>query len=321
MSDSISDPLIAPRIAALSAQLRAGKLPPEDRAKPYSGIWPRVPDGLLPFIKSPSLEKLAEVLKAHPGLYWHPLIVRQVWQLVRLSWDQTEWDRLGWLIQHDENDVPSPPKEAQEAHQQLMGLIEAHAGGLVRRRVKWKELSRKTGPKGKTKNPHPAMPGDEWIDSRTLAEDFKAVHDRINVAVDEVKKEKADRGGWTHEDKECYRDSLLRVLKASGIEWSGLAYENPKTPAAEPAPSEEAALYFSDADFSELWEFADVVIGDTIRKKLDEADPLVEKQGIPFSLAYALLAALLEASPVEIKDKIENYRRKKKTSKPKPTSS
>jgi hypothetical protein len=311
MSEPTADPLIAPRIAALSAQLKAGKLTPEGRAKPYPISLSYVPDALLPFIESPSLPNLIEVLRKHPRLYWHPLVAQQVWHLVRLSWDQTEWHKLGWLIQYDEDGVPPPPKEAQEAHQELMRLIEAHGGGLVRRRIIWRKLRKKTGPKGRIKNPYPAMPWDEWIDPATLARDFGALHKFIKAKL-------ASAGGWTDADKESYRNIILEALKESNIEWSSLAYEGPKTDAKPPTTGEEAIGFFTGEDFMEPWELAETVLGDTMRQKLNEADSLYQKAGVPASLAYAVLAALLKESPTKIKNAIDNYKypREKKPAQP-----
>lgn len=80
--DTPPDPLIEPQVAELTAFLRREKLTPNDRAKLCPPKWPRVPDELLPYVESASLSTLAEVLKAHPRLFWHPLVEGQVWHLV-----------------------------------------------------------------------------------------------------------------------------------------------------------------------------------------------------------------------------------------------
>lgn len=53
--------LIAPGISTLSALLKVGELTPEERAKPYPVKLSTIPDALLRFIESPSLERLALV--------------------------------------------------------------------------------------------------------------------------------------------------------------------------------------------------------------------------------------------------------------------
>jgi hypothetical protein len=105
MSEPTSDPLIHPRISQIAALVQSGKATPEDLAKPYTIPWQRVPVSLLPFIQSPSLATLTQVLTSRPLLYGHPLVFHQIAYLLRLGWDESEWDRLGWERQYDEDDV------------------------------------------------------------------------------------------------------------------------------------------------------------------------------------------------------------------------
>jgi len=290
-----SDPLIAPRVATLAALLRAGKLTPEEQVRWYCGAWPRVPKGLLPFIESPRPEKFAEVLKAHPRLYWHPVVARQMLHLLRL--------------------IPECGREGSSGASvalHLKALIKAHADGLrLGGVIAWERSPRKSGRKGGVKNPYPAMPGDERIDPTTLARDFEALHGLVKGKL----KERKGRGGWTERDKEDYRTIALKALRQSGIEWSRLQYEGAKSDTPTGAMGKESldADCFTASDFVEPWESAEVVLSGIIRKKLDEADTLYKKDGVPACLTYALLAALLDQSPTTIRDALDYQRRKKGT--------
>lgn len=239
VSDPTADPLIAPRISTLSAQLKAGKLTPEDQARSYAGIWPLVPKGLRPFIESPSLEKLAEVLKAHPRLYWHPLVARQMFHLFRLTWDQEEWRRLGWKLQCDEYGRDLPPNEVDEIDLRLRNLVQGHGEALIGGRIKWEKMcGRKRGPKSGSgiSNPYPPpIPWDEWengqrIHPATLERDFCA----LRLAFEkELKRLKGKATGIASSEqvdikkrRNRYRRRVLEVIKQSDIEWSGLRYQS-----------------------------------------------------------------------------------------------
>jgi hypothetical protein len=294
MSDPAANPIIAPNISTLSAQLKAGKLSPEDRAKPYSGIWPRVPDGLLPFIESPSLEKLAEVLKAHPRLYWHPLVARQMIHLLRLSRDPEEWD---------------------VAARHLRALAEAHVNGMrLGKRIGWGALRKKPGPKGGIKNPHPAMPWDEWIDTATLEREFRTLNKLFRV---KLKKAGGPFTGLIDEVKGRYRQLVLEVLKDSDIEWTALGYSVPKSEGTKPSASDEVEERswdrWHDEDIVEPWVSLDGATAEALVEKFMEWKKLPSKEGYPARMAFATLSALLNAKPAQIRNAIENYRRKKKT--------
>ena len=159
--DRLMDPWVQ-KMADLAVQAS-----PEARAKALEGSgWTRVPDQLLLFMQSPRLSTLRSILTSHPWLYCHPIVVRQLRYLRRLTRDEQEWERLGWEEQWDRDyGFSLPPKEASEAEAALKQLVESHVRGLgVGNRIEWQSTRRKPGPKGTFKNPYPAgAPGDEWV--------------------------------------------------------------------------------------------------------------------------------------------------------------
>ena len=95
MPEPRADAFISPWISQVAALFTSGRLTPEEMAKPYMAQWPRLPPELLPFVQSLNLSTLAQVLKAHPMLYWHPLVSRQIAYLQRLRHDEANgsvWD-------------------------------------------------------------------------------------------------------------------------------------------------------------------------------------------------------------------------------------
>lgn len=300
MSDPTSDPLIAPRVYALAAQLKAGKLTAEDRAKPYSGIWPRVPDGLLPFIESPSLKKLAEALRTNPRLYWHPLVARQIMHLLTLSRDPEKWDVVS---------------------QHLRALVEAYVNGLrLGRVIRWRPKPKGPGPKAGIKNPHPALPWDEWINPATLERDFCTLRELFKV---KLKEAGGLLKGVKDEVKGRCRELVLEVLKESDIEWTALGYNVPKSEGTKPSASEDVEEWdwdkWHDEDFVEPWVSLAEATAEALVEKFMEWRKLPSKEGTPARMAFATLGALLDAKPAQVRNAIQNYRRTKNTSKSKPT--
>lgn len=308
MSDPTSDPLIAPRISKLSAQLKAGKLTPEERAKPYPVKLSTIPDALLPFIESPRLEKLAEVLKAHPRLYWHPLVARQILHLLR-------------LVSESGKDAP----QGGAAVTWLKALAEAHVNGLrLGKRIKWKAPTEKRGRKNIIENPYPAMAGDEWIDPATLEREFCALRLAFEEKVKQAKGKASSSASSKQADikkrRYSYRRLVQEVLKQSDIEWSGLRYQFPESVATSSTGAETAELFWSEEDFAdpEPWESLELKLGANILKTLEAGKGRrLKRESDEAYLAYVALGALLKAEPKKVRDKIENYRKylRKKASK------
>jgi hypothetical protein len=174
MSETTPDSLIHPMISKVAALLQSGKATAEDLGKPYAVFWPRVPHELLPFIQSPNLATLIEVLTSHPRLYWHPLVFRQIDYLLRLRYDEAEWQRLGWVPQYDEDSYHWPPAKVTVVNQWLERLVEAHVNGLFPdRRLQWTPQPKRRGPKSGIRNPVPAEGWAEWVDAASLDEDFR----------------------------------------------------------------------------------------------------------------------------------------------------
>lgn len=157
------DPLVEPSILKVAELLRSGRLTAEEMSKPITGTgWARVPPELGPFLESPTLPKLAEILRTSPGLYWHPLVKRQVTYLHQLRRDENEWQRLGWEPKwEDTYGIQRPPEQVAAVSEALLNLVGAHAGGFFpHRRIVWKDKAGKPGRKGKLSNPHPT--GEPW---------------------------------------------------------------------------------------------------------------------------------------------------------------
>ncbi len=132
---------------------------------------------LRPFIESPSLAKLCEILRSHPQLYAHPLVQSEIRYLCRLRSDEKEWERLGWQWQSQgdgEYEVITPPEEVAVVDQQLANLIEAHASSLFpQKRIQWKPARKQAGPKGGLTNPHPTWePWSHSVSAVWLHENF-----------------------------------------------------------------------------------------------------------------------------------------------------
>ena len=186
MPEPRADAFIAPWISQVAALFTSGRLTPEEMAKPYMAQWPRLPPELLPFVQSLNLSTLAQVLKAHPMLYWHPLVSRQIAYLQRLRHDEAEWQRLGWKPQWDEEyGTERPPKEVRGVARQLAQLVEAHVSGMFPgRRIIWKAEPKQRGRKSGFSNPHPTGPWDEWLEADRLEQDFRQLHALFKARLD-----------------------------------------------------------------------------------------------------------------------------------------
>lgn len=121
--------LIEPSLSKIASLVNQGALTPADMAKPVTTTWPsRLPPELLPFLTSLDLGQLAEAVKVHPSLLWHPLVQRQVWHLQRLLKEAAPW--------YDDDAYKS-------AHSALRRLIEAWVQGVLRGRWRLTPLGRR----------------------------------------------------------------------------------------------------------------------------------------------------------------------------------
>lgn len=293
-----SDPLVAAPVARLAALLKAGNLTPKDRERAYSGVWPRVPKGLLPFIESPRLERLAEALKAHPRVYWHPLVARQMFHLLRLA---SECGRDG--------------SSGVTVALHLKALIKAHADGLhLGEVIGWKPCPKKSGPRAGIKNPHPAMPWDDWICPAALCADFHALHGVIESKLRESKWK--PRGGTPAEQRASksrwFLDLALTALKESDIDWSGIRYRTAENAGRARTADKETELFFCDEDFAEPepWGSVEVKLGAPMLKTLEAGPGRLKSEGEAAHLAYVVLAALLSVEPTKVRDSMEHRKKK-----------
>lgn len=76
-----ADPLIDPALLKIAELYQSGRLTPREMASPLTRTWPSVPPELEPFLKSPSLRELEQVLRKNPEFFWHPRMESQFWHL------------------------------------------------------------------------------------------------------------------------------------------------------------------------------------------------------------------------------------------------
>lgn len=280
----------------LAKRLKSRRVRIDDAARKRSEQWSTevVPRELVPFLTSLDVRKLIDAVRGRPWLYLHPLVRQEVYCLMHLSCNPRAWIDVGW-----EGD---PPPEVSEVKQTLRELLEAQARWFFpRQRIEWKDLPRESGPFAGMDNPFPLMPGDEFIDSGRLWQDWcdlKQVIQRL-LAGDR----KPSRKRYTHQlSGEEYMKLGQQALERSLLQWTsrggGSFYEE--------------GLYRKDP-----WK---VDLG-PIAEWLSNEDALPPKmkhgEGRPARLAYALLGALLADDPKqapakasEVKNRIDTYRAK-----------
>jgi hypothetical protein len=282
-------------------------------AKPYMAQWRRLPPELLPFVQSLKLSTLAEILKAHPSLYWHPLVFIQITYLGRLRHDEAEWQRLGWEPQWDhEYGTEWPPKEVGGVSRQLAQLVEAHVSGMFPgRRIIWKAEPKQRGRKSGFSNPHPTGSWDEWVEAERLERDFRQLHALLKARLTAAGRSK---------DKQWYQRLAQEVLEESSISWSDLHMYT------QVAGSADRQAVVGDpppgASEAELWEYlqrlpvpqvearwAPLDLGNALERLLVPSKRgRALRDGLPAYLAYAVLGALLAVTPEQIKNALDNFR-------------
>jgi hypothetical protein len=290
------DALIEPLILEAAKIVKAGNVTgdvvfPETRALTVEEIAKTI-IGIgwagSPVVVSPTLTKLAEILRTSPGLYWHPLVERQISYLRRLQSDKEEWQRLGWQWhslrdgEYSEYEFYCPPKEVAIVDQTLANLIEAHATGLLpKKQIQWKPARKQGGRQGAPKNPYPTWePWSNTISAQWIHENFLALREAFKERLQARERKPSTKA----ETKEWYRTVVPEVLKeSSGIWWSGLREY--------------------DSDGVSRWRSLDL---DAALNAL--ADGSVGNEGRPAFLSYAVLAALLDVEPKKIRSTIDNYR-------------
>jgi hypothetical protein len=305
-------------IVELSAMLRSGEV--ERTALTESGL----PEELLLAIEAPSLPKLAETIQAHPHVYWHPLVGRQIRYLDRLCWDRDEWARRGWeeLWKYDEgwgDCVREPPAEVADVERWRVRLLEAHVRGfLPGHRVERPKESEGASTRSGLVNPYPRRPMDKRIDASRLEEDWTLLrtffrrrrrelemHPPLETAVARVRR---------------LVDEALRTLSVCG--WSSLSYrivvdESPlEQGLPEPPPGTPELLrrlwsIRTRAPVIECWKGVD--FEPVIRRMLDhDGMRRLKSDGRPAFLAYGVLGTILNVPPEDVRDRIAALRRSPK---------
>jgi len=186
----VADALIEPSLLKIAALLKAGKLPPEEQAKPLTQKWSaRLPPELLPFMQSLSLAKLADALKEFPLLYWHPLVQRQLLHMLKHRHEL----KAEVLASDGAQDAVAAVTEG------LKTLLESHAAAfLAYERITWQRRRRAGRPPAFSYagyGPDVAITGDLLVeDYETLLTEFR-------------------RCDLTIQPGEGERDSLARISK------------------------------------------------------------------------------------------------------------
>lgn len=189
-------------------------------------------------------------------------------------------------------------------------MIKAHANGLrLGEVIAWERLPRVSGPKAGIRNPHPAMPWDEWIDPAALERDFCMLRDLFKV---KLKEAGGPFRGVQEKVKERYWRFALGVLKESDIDWSGLRNQIAENAGTARTADEEAEIFFCDEDFAEPepWGSVELKLGTPMLKTLEAGPGRLEKEGEAAYLAYVVLAALLNVEPTKVRDSMEHHKKK-----------
>ena len=226
----VKDSYIHPDIVKLSNDLKSGVFTAEEKAE--------LPTELLPFLETLNLLKLAEVLKRNTLLYFDPIVRDQIFYLRILTYNPPLWDQLGWPSEWDTNlGFNVYPKQVNQVEKFLEMLLETHIKSLFPyRKVKWEQLSKRRGPPGGLKNPHPTgEPWTEFIDAQILFSDFRFLKEEIKlkkILIPSVHNP-------SNRIIERISQQAMEVLEESQINWSGLKetiYDGPPFDPNKPKP-------------------------------------------------------------------------------------
>jgi hypothetical protein len=227
-------------------------------------------------VESRSLDTLANVLRQHPSVYWHPIEQGQIGHLLELRSD--------------------PSDDVSMVNRHLQTLVAAHAEGLLRgQRIVWKVRRRAPGRIGGLQNPHPAD-GQDFVTAQELYGDWSALQAAFKEhGVRQREKESAAQA------QERIQDLVNDVLEQYGPQWS--SRREVYWPDGRPQPK-AGALFFN---WQERWNIdvhgaLDALVGEGAKPRL------LRKEGAPAYLAYAVLAALLDVTPEKVHQKIGNFR-------------
>jgi hypothetical protein len=230
--------------------------------------------------------RLATILRFNPGLYWDPLVERQILYLRRLQSDEREWRRLAWQWQSQgdgEYEVYTPPNEVAIVDQQLRNLLEAHAAGLFpEESITWRSGKKLPGPKGGLRNPYPTWdPASRLVQVWFLYFDFQALREAFGARLQSAK----DRPLMKAEMKDWYRNLAQQVLQDSSVGWWS---------ACKDSESQEHGV-------PRWWPLnLDAALGRMLQGKTN-------RDGKAAYLACAVLSSLLDVKPEKIRNMIDNY--------------
>lgn len=205
------DPLIHPYFFKLASAAKAGKLTKESMAKPVPSHRACIPPEFLPFVTSPTIVVLADLLKECPRLWWHPLVRKQVYHL-----------RYGIGA-----DQPDDEQLRRAAFLALRDIVEAWLQGFMG--AGW----RLRPPKGR--------PGRK-TDAETIGWDFwllglyEELGDRLPKNVRRV------AGESDHEWRKRLTDIIRRVWEESEMSKDYPAPDQPSAASAALGPNDVEAL-------------------------------------------------------------------------------
>jgi len=297
-------PYISPEIVKLSQEFQAEQLNEKEK---------EIPPEIYCFLNTLDFSDLVESLKKSWQLYFNPIVTNQLYFLLKLAKSRDEWMRLGWQEQFDEESEMSwPPKEAEVALEYLMQLVEAHAYSMIPwKRIEWKSLQKKTGPKGIKENPLPKYPNDKYIEAWRLFENYQNLIKLIRQKKFNFKKfPKKPPESFLREKSRL----VMELLTESEIEWSGFRKTILDGPIKIPTKKDEArdpdplknVLKMDMPTTKEVWENLDFQgeIFNMCSGKMGRSS----KDGKPTYLAYSILGKLLGVPPEKIMDVIDNYK-------------
>lgn len=263
-----------------------------------------VPTELHPFVEDGSAETLQWILRRHPRLFWHPIVRLQIEYLARVSMLPGEWDRLGWLWEPPYG----YPKQIVPVRDALVtalgGFMEGVLGG-------WRK-DEFSPPKKKRvavfRNRSAPSADSEVIDRKTIAMEYRMLLFQFKEPENLARLPSGISAASPLGDDtlKLAAEVAREALSAVSPSWSGLGLLVPTT---ERAAGPEWQRYFI-AESQTRWDSADV---ETQIASLFGRRPSAkrEKEGIPSLMACAVLAALVEAKPLQILNAVEREKRGK----------
>lgn len=295
------DPLIAPGGYRLRSKLLRGTIRVQRRLPRSFTDWEEgtIPPQLEAFVREPSIERLCIVLRRHPGLYWHPIVRRQIAYLQQAWREPLLWDHLGWVMNDDR-----PPLETLDARAALEQVVAAHAEGMTTgRRVKFERTRRQPGPRGRLPNPYPISPDYRLVSANELDSDQRA----LSVLLHEHGQAYAKARRKDEYVLKALTPLIQRALREEGPVWSAKrgGLDVSSAVASDPLPVAKRRALAATSP-TEDWLIDIRSLGARWY-----SDKQLESRGLSLieELSYAILAELLDVKPYRVFTTVAAYRR------------